>query len=89
MKKQHKGIRIAAKVAEWCTVLGATAWAYTASRAAAVAFRGNTAYGGELCVLALPLIYAAVRSIIRDLNGEKIDNGDEKWYNEAKQGRKE
>lgn len=71
MKRTHTHRRIKRSVIrgaiEAAAVIAADALLYTQLlRPAAIAERGSTAFGGELAFLiGAPLIYAAIRSIIR------------------------
>lgn len=55
------------KTLKWLTIIAITFFLYKEARAMAVEFRGSMTYGGELCVFALPLLCAGVKSIIKDI----------------------
>ena len=64
MKLKKKVVK---KLIEWAFVLTCTIVLFVFARHAAVAWRGNDLWGGEVLMLTLPAFYAMVKSVVRDL----------------------
>lgn len=55
------------KAVEWGLVAVVTAILFVVARKAAIEFRGNTLWGGEILILMLPAFYAMAKCMIRDI----------------------
>lgn len=70
--KQNKSISKKRKtILEYGLVIIASIILFAICRSYAVAWRGNTLYGGEVLVLMLPAIWAAAKHTIKEIKAEK------------------
>lgn len=66
-RRLKKNVRL---TLEAIAVLAVTVVLFVLARKAGVEQRGSTLYGGEIVVLvAVPTLYAAVKSVVRDIKG--------------------
>lgn len=70
MKHTDRRIRRRRRLIEACIVVAVAFALFGWARAAGVAARGNTLWGGEIVVpIGVPFLYYATKSIVRDIKG--------------------
>lgn len=62
-----------AKLVKWVSIALIGYMLYRIIRPYAIAIRGNTLYGGEVLMLGLPLYWAAVEVIIKDVRETQLE----------------